>query len=130
MDTVLKALTRNRLSSSPDPDKTGTQNRLSSDPDPEEKGGDSETGRDRTLSSTSDYEQNGDNDEVIHPRGRTLSSTGDEDQLEDEEKKMNVSIDCTKALVIFGFSNWSELEPGIKSYFPSMKVLYSFYLMI
>ena len=49
---------------------------------------------------------------MINTRDRTLSSTGDEDQLEDEEKKMNVSIDCTKALVIFGFSNWSELEPG------------------
>ena len=61
------------------------------------------TGRDRILSSTgsvSDYD-NYDDDGIKVGEG--------------EKKKMNVSIDITKALVIMGFGNWSELEPGNNS---------------
>ena len=94
MDAVLKALTRNRLGSENDPDK---------------QAGDQENGRERTISTNSttsgpEYDQNGDlMSTVLEEEGR---------KLEEEEKKVHVSIDCTKALVIFGFSNWSELEPG------------------
>ena len=66
------------------------------------------TGRDRILSSTgscSDYENYNDDGELIGP------APGAEG-MEGERKKMNVSIDVTKALVILGFSNWTELEPG------------------
>ena len=84
MDSVLKALTRNRL---------GSEN------DQEKQEGNLEDGTG----------ENGQNSEMIDTNpGRLLS--GD---FDDQEKKLNVSIDCTKALVIFGFSNWSELEPGV-----------------
>ena len=81
MDTVLKALTRNRLSS---------------DTDQEKPGGDAKT-------DTADNAPN----KSVTDTNHTL-----EGSLGDDEKKVHVSIDCTKALVIFGFSNWSELEPG------------------
>ena len=81
MDTVLKALTRNRLGSNTDQ---------------EEPGGDAKT-------DTADNAQN----KSVTDTNHTL-----EGSLGDDEKKVPVSIDCTKALVIFGFSNWSELEPG------------------
>ena len=81
MDTVLKALTRNRLSSDPDQEKPGGD--LKTDPN--------DNAQSKNLTDTN----------------HTL-----EGSLGDDEKKVHVSIDCTKALVIFGFSNWSELEPG------------------
>ena len=84
MDSVLRALTRNRLES---------------DNDPEKQGGNLEDGTG----------ENGQNSEMTDTNPGRLFS-GD---FDDEQKKVNVSIDCTKALVIFGFSNWSELEPGM-----------------
>ena len=32
---------------------------------------------------------------------------------EEEKKRKSISIDITKALVILGFSNWSELDLGM-----------------
>ena len=104
MDTVLRALTRNRLSSETDPNPVG-------DPETGKHRMPSENG---TLSSTSDCEQFDDNGEVI---STYIVEQDQLKQIEDEERKRNVSIDCTKALVIFGFSNWSELEPGKRSLF-------------
>ena len=89
MDNVLKALTRNRLSS---------------DTDQEKPGGDAKT-------DTTDNAQ----DKSVTDTNHVL-----EESLEDDEKKVHVSIDCTKALVIFGFSNWSELEPGKNKQFTVM----------
>ena len=87
MDSVLKALGRNKIPSDADQDGMETKN----------------GGRDRAISSTN-YDLYNDDGELIDPKS--------EENRKDEVKRANVSIDCTKALVIFGFSNWSELEPG------------------
>ena len=88
MENVLKALGRNRLSSDPEQD------------------GRAKPGRNGILSSTEDSDPLGDA-EIME------SVSGGKDINGDDNIKQSVSIDCTKALVILGFSNWTELEPGI-----------------
>ena len=62
------------------------------------------------LSSDSDQDgrANGDDTEIME------SVAGGKDIDGDDSIKQSVSIDCTKALVILGFSNWTELEPGMQ----------------
>ena len=110
MDTVLRALGRNRLSSDTDQDKSVGKNEQASDANPDATQ-ETKKGRDRILSSTSDYDQYDDNGDLIKTIPEEPSGKNDSENHE-EERRMHVSIDCTKALVILGFSNWSELEPG------------------
>ena len=113
MDTVLRAFGRSRLSSETDQDKSDGRHEHASDADPDaslsRKG--SQHGRDRTLSSTTDSDTFDDNGDLINtiPEEPSDKNTS---EIQEDERRMHVSIDCTKALVILGFSNWSELEPG------------------
>ena len=64
-------------------------------------------GRNKLSSdSEQDGRANGDDTEIME------SVAGGKDIDGDDSIKQSVSIDCTKALVILGFSNWTELEPG------------------
>ena len=106
MDTVLRALGRNRLSSDTDQDKSAGKNEHATDADPDASM-EAKPGRARL---STDYEQYDENGELI--TGIPQENGDLEDDVLQQEKKMHVSIDCTKALVILGFANWSELEPG------------------
>ena len=75
METVLKRLGRNKLTSD------------SSDPDP---------------GAEIDNEAAGPDDVM----------TANDGSDEEDNKNTKISIDITKALVILGFSNWSELDLG------------------
>ena len=88
MENVLKALGRSRLNSDSEQDGRAKQ------------------GRNGILSSTEDSDPLGDA-EIME------SVAVGKDVDGDDNIKQSVSIDCTKALVILGFSNWTELEPGI-----------------
>ena len=107
MDTILKTLKRNRLSSDTDQDKSAGKNEHTTDGDPDAS---MEAKPGRARLSTTDYEQYDDNGDLIV--GIPEENGDIEDDVLQQEKKMHVSIDCTKALVILGFANWSELEPG------------------
>ena len=66
-------------------------------------------GRNRLSSdSEQDARANGEDTEIME------SVAGGKDIDCDDSIKQSVSIDCTKALVILGFSNWTELEPGMQ----------------
>ena len=70
-------------------------------------------GRNKITSDDSDSISTDVND--CHEGGEDVfdnHSTGDADK--DENKSKTISIDITKALVILGFSNWTELEKGVK----------------
>jgi len=110
MDTVLRAFGRNRLSSDTDQDKSIGKNEHASDtPDASLE---TKNRRDRILSSTnSEYDKYDDDGDLIQTIPEESEDNNASENKEDE-KRMHVSIDCTKALVILGFSNWSELEPG------------------
>ena len=89
MENVLKALGRSRLNSDSEQDGRAKQ------------------GRNGILSSTEDSDPLGDA-EIME------SVSGGKDVDGDDNIKQSVSIHCTKALVILGFSNWTELEPGMQ----------------
>ena len=55
--------------------------------------------------STSSYEDNPDGENQVNDNPGEFQ----------EKKRKTISIDVTKALVILGFGNWSELEPGKSS---------------
>ena len=67
-------------------------------------------GRNKLNSDSSDHGADIDND-ITEPDD--VLSTNDDDN-EEEKKSSKISIDITKALVILGFSNWSELDLGRK----------------
>ena len=90
MENVLKALGKNRLNSDSEQD------------------GRSKPGRNGILSSTEDSDTRGDDTEIMESVAVGKDIDGD------DNIKQSVSIDCTKALVILGFSNWTELEPGMQ----------------
>ena len=90
MENVLKALGRNKLNSDSEQD------------------GRAKPGHNGILSSTEDSDAHGDDTKIME------SVAGGKDIDGDDNIKQSVSIDCTKALVILGFSNWTELEPGMQ----------------
>ena len=54
------------------------------------------------AASTSSYEDNPEDENKVNDNPGEFQ----------EKKRKTISIDVTKALVILGFGNWSELEPG------------------
>ena len=54
------------------------------------------------AASTSSYEENPEDENQVNDNPGEFQ----------EKKRKTISIDVTKALVILGFGNWSELEPG------------------
>ena len=90
MESILKKLGRNKLTSDSDLD-VDTDMKIVKDeiPSPMEDG------------------VNCNNNQDIS------NSFSEEERAKEEKKAKNVSIDITKALVILGFSNWSELDLGM-----------------
>ena len=91
MENILKKLGRNKITSSSDFD-ADTDMKIENDDLP---------------SPTEDIFNCDNNPEIPN-------STSKEELGKEEKKAKNVSIDITKALVILGFSNWSELDLGMK----------------
>lgn len=90
MEHILRKLGRNKLTSSSDFDADTDMN----------------IEKDGIPSPTEDIFNCDNNQEIPN-------SISKEELGKEETKAKNVSIDITKALVILGFSNWSELDVGM-----------------